>query len=46
MAQTAATVFIERMKTDEAFRARIMAVSDLGARMDARMNLIQAEGFD
>ncbi len=42
MSQTAARAFIERMKTDEAFKTKIMAVSDL----DARIKLIHAEGFD
>ncbi len=42
MSQTAAKAFVERMKTDEVFKTKIMAVSD----PDARIKLIQAEGFD
>ena len=34
--------FLEKLKTDEAFRARVMAVEDV----NARMALIGAEGFD
>ena len=37
-----AKAFVEKMKADEAFRARVMAVEDV----DARMALIVAEGFD
>ena len=33
---------VERMKTDEAFRARVMATEDVPGRME----LIKAEGFD
>jgi predicted ribosomally synthesized peptide with nif11-like leader len=42
MSQTAAMAFIERMKKDEAFKTKILAVSNL----DARIKLIQSEGFD
>ena len=42
MSEAAAQAFIEKMKTDEAFRERVMAVEDV----DARMALIGAEGFD
>ena len=34
--------FIEKMKSDEAFRARVMAEEDV----EARLALIGAEGFD
>jgi len=34
--------FIERMKTDEAFRTKIMAVEEV----DGRLNLAKAEGYD
>jgi predicted ribosomally synthesized peptide with nif11-like leader len=37
-----AKAFIERMKNDEAFRARVLAEEDVAARMA----LIAAEGFD
>ena len=37
-----AKAFIEKMKSDEAFRARVMAVEDV----TERMGLINAEGFD
>ena len=37
-----AKAFIERMKSDEAFRAKVMAEEDV----EARMALISAEGFD
>ena len=42
MSEEAAQAFIERMKSDEDFRAKVMAEED----MDARMALIVAEGFD
>ena len=42
MSQEAAKAFIERMKSDEAFRARVMAEEGV----EARMALITAEGFD
>jgi len=34
--------FIERMKTDEAFRTKIMAEADV----EARLNLAKVEGYD
>jgi len=37
-----AKAFVEKMKSDEDFRVRVMAEED----MDARMALIVAEGFD
>ena len=37
-----AKAFVEKMKSDVAFRARVMAEADL----EARMALIVAEGFD
>ena len=37
-----AKAFLEKMKTDEPFRARVMAEEDVAARMA----LIAAEGFD
>jgi predicted ribosomally synthesized peptide with nif11-like leader len=37
-----AKLFIERLKTDEAFRAKIMAVVDVAERL----RLANAEGFD
>ena len=37
-----ATKLIERMKSDEAFRERVLAVADLGERLA----LVKAEGFD
>ena len=37
-----AKAFIEKMKSDEAFRARVMAEEDV----EARLALIGAEGFD
>ncbi|MEI6449731.1 MAG: Nif11-like leader peptide family natural product precursor [Actinomycetes bacterium] len=37
-----AKAFVERMKSDEAFSARVMAEEDV----EARMALILAEGFD
>jgi len=42
MSEAAAQAFVERMKSDEDFRVRVMAEED----MDARMALIGAEGFD
>jgi predicted ribosomally synthesized peptide with nif11-like leader len=42
MSEEAARAFIEKMKSDEAFRARVMAEEDV----EARMALIGAEGFD
>ncbi|MEI6503438.1 MAG: Nif11-like leader peptide family RiPP precursor [Armatimonadota bacterium] len=35
-------MFLEKMKSDEAFRARVLAEEDV----EARMALIGAEGFD
>ena len=37
-----AKAFVEKMKSDEAFRAKVMAEEDA----EARMALIGAEGFD
>ena len=37
-----AKAFIERMKTDEAFREKVMAIED----KEARIACIQAEGFE
>ena len=37
-----AKAFVEKMKSDEAFRAKVMAEEDV----EARMALIGAEGFD
>jgi len=42
MSKEAAQAFIERMKSDEAFRAKVMAEEDV----EARLALIHAEGFD
>ena len=42
MSKEAAQAFVEKMKSDEAFRARVMAEEDV----EARMALIAAEGFD
>ena len=42
MSEQAAQAFIARMKTDEVFRDKAMAVDDTAARME----LIRAEGFD
>ena len=42
MSQEQAKKFIERMKTDEAFKAKIMAVEDVAERI----KLAKAEGFD
>ena len=42
MSHEAAQAFIEKRKSDEAFRARVMAVEDVAGRLE----LINAEGFD
>ena len=42
MSHEAAQAFIEKRKSDEAFRARAIAVEDVAARME----LINAEGLD
>jgi len=42
MSEDQAKAFVEKMKSDEDFRAKVMAEED----MDARMALIVAEGFD
>ena len=42
MSQESAKAFVERMKSDEKFRAKIIAVEDVSARV----KIIQAEGFD
>jgi predicted ribosomally synthesized peptide with nif11-like leader len=42
MSEDQAKAFVEKMKSDEAFRARVMAEEDA----EARMALISAEGFD
>jgi len=42
MSKEAAQAFVEKMKSDEAFRAKVMAEEDV----EARMALIVAEGFD
>ncbi len=42
MSMEQAKAFIEKMKTDEAFTARVLAVRNVAMRMD----LINAEGFD
>jgi len=42
MSADQAKAFIEKMKSDEAFSARVMAEEDV----EARMALIGAEGFD
>ena len=42
MSEEAALEFVEKMKSDEAFRARVMAEENV----EARMALIGAEGFD
>ena len=42
MSEDQAKAFVEKMKSDEAFRARVMAEEDVAARMA----LIVAEGFD
>ena len=42
MSEDQAKAFVEKMKSDEAFRVRVMAEEDV----EARMALIVAEGFD
>ena len=42
MSEDQAKAFVEKMKSDEAFRAKVMAEEDV----EARMALIGAEGFD
>ena len=42
MSKEAAQAFVEKMKSDEAFRARVMAEEDV----EARLVLIGTEGFD
>jgi predicted ribosomally synthesized peptide with nif11-like leader len=42
MSQEQARACIEKMKTDEAFRAKVLAVEDV----TARVALINAEGFE
>jgi predicted ribosomally synthesized peptide with nif11-like leader len=42
MSEDQARAFVERMKSDEAFRAKVMAEEDV----EARLALIHAEGFD
>ena len=42
MSKEAAQAFVEKMKSDEAFRERVMAEEDV----EARMALIGAAGFD
>ena len=42
MSAEQAKAFVEKMKSDEAFRERVMAEEDV----EARMALIGAEGFD
>jgi len=42
MSAEQAQAFFQRMKSDEAFAAKVKAVEDV----DARMELINAEGFD
>jgi len=42
MSKEAAQAFIERMKSDDAFRARVLAEDGV----EARMALIGAQGFD
>ena len=42
MSEEAAQAFIERMKSDEDVRARVLAEEDV----EARLALIGAEGFD
>jgi len=42
MSEEQAKACVERIKSDEAFRARVMAEEDV----EARMALIVAEGFD
>ena len=42
MSAEQAQAFVEKMKTDEAFCARVIAVADVAKRME----MINAEGFD
>ena len=42
MSEDQAKVFVERMKNDEVFHAKVMAEEDV----EARLALIHAEGFD
>jgi len=42
MSKEATKAFVERMKTDDAFREKVLGVEDV----DARIVLIAAEGFD
>ncbi|MEI6033017.1 MAG: Nif11-like leader peptide family natural product precursor [Verrucomicrobiae bacterium] len=42
MSQESAKALVERMKSDEKFRAKIIAVEDASARA----KIIQTEGFD
>ena len=42
MSEDQAKAFVEKMKSDEVFRAKVMAEEDA----EARMALIGAEGFD
>ena len=42
MSEDQAKAFVEKMKSDEDFRAKVMAEEDV----EARMALIVAEGFD
>ena len=42
MSKDAAQAFVEKMKNDEALRAKVMAEEDV----EARMALIAGEGFD
>lgn len=42
MSEEATRAFVERMKDDPDFKARVMAVE----RVEARVELINAEGFD
>ena len=42
MSEDQAKAFVERMKSDSAFRAQVMAEEDV----EARLALIHAEGFD
>ena len=42
MSNEAAQAFIEKVKSDETFRARVVVVEDVAGRLE----LINAEGFD
>jgi predicted ribosomally synthesized peptide with nif11-like leader len=42
MSEEAAQAFVERMKSDEAFRVRVLAMEDPGERL----KLVRAEGYD